>query len=100
MVSCSPWERFWPSPSSLFAGTNMGEETAFVRNAKQHKGAIASGAGGLGLGGLLFLALPYFNEQGDSNARQWQEISALKNRVVILETKLDFYLAPKEKEPK
>lgn len=70
----------------------MAEDTAIFRKAKEHKKTIAGGVGGAGLMGLLAVVLPHFTDQSDSNARQWQEISALKNRVVILETKLEFYL--------
>lgn len=76
----------------------MSEETAFVRKARQHKGKIASGVGGAGLMGLLAIVYPWFSDQKESDVNQWKEISGLKSRVVVLETKLDFYIAIKEKE--
>lgn len=76
----------------------MAEDTAIFRKAKEHKKTIAGGVGGAGLMGLLAVALPYFQDQGDSNARQWQKIAAMEQRIVVLETKLDFYLFTKEKE--
>lgn len=98
MASCWLWERFWPSQSSLFAGTDMGEETAFVRKARQHKGKIATGVTGIGLGSVLALALPYFANQNEADVNQWKEISVLKQKIVVLETKVEFYMALKEKE--
>jgi hypothetical protein len=70
----------------------MGEETAFVRKARQHKGKIASGVGGAGIMGLLAVAYPWFTDQKESDVNQWKEISVLKQRIVVLETKLDFYI--------
>lgn len=75
----------------------MSEDTAFVRKAKQHKGAIAGGFGGAGIMGLLAIVYPWFSEQKDADVSQWKEISALKQKIVVLETKVEFYMV-KEKE--
>lgn len=75
----------------------MSEDTAFVRKAKQHKGTIAGGVGGAGLMGLLAIVYPWFNAQKESDVNQWKEISVLKQKLVVLETKVDFYMV-KEKE--
>lgn len=74
----------------------MAEDTAFIRKAKQHKGTIAGGVGGAGIVGLLAVVYPWFSDQKDADARQWQKISAMEQRIIVLETKLDFYLGSKQ----
>lgn len=75
----------------------MGEETAIFRKAREHKKTIAGGLGGASIVGLAAVVLPFFTEERDANARQWQKIAALESRVIILETKLEFYLKTGEK---
>lgn len=75
----------------------MAEDTAIFRKAKQHKGTIAGGVGGAGLMGLLAIVYPWFSDQKESDVNQWKEISVLKQRLVVVETRLDFYMV-KEKE--
>lgn len=72
----------------------------FKRAANKHKGAIAGSFGGAGVTALLLFAIPYFQEKGESDSRQWQRITALEQKVVVLETRLEIYteLLKKEKQ--
>lgn len=72
----------------------------FKRAANKHKGAIASGFGGAGLAAVLTFVIPYFHEKADADARQWQKISALEQKVVVLETRLEIYVELLKKETK
>lgn len=72
----------------------------FRKAANKHKGAIASGFGGAGLAAILTFVVPYFHAKAESDARQWQKISTLEQKVVVLETRLEIYIELLKKETK
>lgn len=68
-------------------GTNIfkkGGETL-----KEHKKTVLGGVGGASLVGVLAVVMPYVNDLNESNARQWERISQLTERIVRLETQVE-----------
>jgi len=77
----------------------VGEETTFRRRAKglveKHSKTAIGGIGGASIATVVAFVWPHIANITENNTKQWEAISLLKQRVVVLETKLDILMDQK-----